>query len=370
VRVALLAVIAALGAACSPSPPPPRARSMVAAIAEKWPVLKPPTANVSEEKRRFKDAPVYIDGRRVGVIRPLEVPAKLKPRMMKRPGHAPVPRFSIAEYIEAAGGDLAKVREVHLYGGRTRISVVSGDELRKHRENLFFSFTGGSRGKPRIGWPENGIETHGGSIDIVVAVAVYIEKEPPVLDEKEGVLRFSDGKAIEGIPYAPNEELKGTRFYVDGALAGWMKRKTLPNSVLVPGADITSGRFSLGAFVASLGVDLKKVRAIELLQEDDAVARLDGSALSKDPPIAFTLPRRSQGNILLWLPPSTFQSPPPGLESIPVRISAVQLFLKVAPPTRKYVPLADVIEPEGKDRDQDRGNREPGSGGNQGDPEN
>ncbi len=359
-----LFVLSWLIAGCTPSPAPVRARSIAAIIAEKLPILRPPQQNVADERRRFKDAPVYIDGRRVGVIRPLEVPGTLKPYMRKRPGAAPTPRYSIAEYISAAGGHLPKVREVHLYGGRARVSIISGDELRKHTKDFFFLFTGGARGKPRIGWPTDGIKTNS-SIDIVMAVAVYEDRDPPTFDPKEGVMRLADGKAIEGIPYAPAEELKGTRFYADGVLVGWMKRKTLPNSILLPGADVASGQFSLAAFIASLGVDPRKVRGIELIQDDDAVAHLDGSALVREPTLAFTLPRRSQGNLVLGLPPKVFSPPPPDSSPVPVRVSAVQLFLKTAPPTRTYAKVGDLVEKEG-----DRERRGSGSGSDQGDSEN
>lgn len=362
----LLGAATALSAtACKPVPPPVRARSMAAALADRIPTWRRPQANQSDERRRFKDAPVYIDGQRVGVVRPLEAPANLKPRLRMQEGLPPAPRFSIAEYIEAAGGDLAKVREVHLYGGRTRVVIVPGDELRKHREDLLFSFTAGHHGKPRISWPPTGIQVNT-RIDIVGAVAVYQNKAPPILERKAGFLHFGDGKEIEGIPYAPNEELKGTRFYADGKLLGWMKRKTLPNSLLMPGADASSGQFSLTAFVASLGVDPKTVRTIELVQDDDAVARLDGSALTREPPLAFTLPRRNQGNLVLALPVTAFQGPPPGAgRTVPVRISAVQLFLKSAPPKRTYAKPADVI-----DQEADREARDPGSKNDQADSEN
>lgn len=363
----LLVALASLTAACDRRPPPPRARSIAPLIAEKMPILRPPQQNQSDDRRRFKDAPVYLDGRRVGVIRPLEVPSSLKPRLRIQPGGLPpAPRYSIAEYIAAVGGDLAKIREIHLYGGRDRISVISGDELRKHREDLLFLFTAGTRGKPRIGWPPTGIESTG-HIDLVQAAVAYQDKDPPQYDAKKRFVHFGDGKPIEGIPYAPAEEFKGTRFYADGVLTGWMKRKVLPNSVIVPGADVASGLFSLRAYIETLGVDPRKVKAIELVQDDQAVARLDGRVLGSDPPLAFRLPRRNQGNLVLLLPPSLFPSPPPGAkEPAPVRISAVQLFLAQAPPARTYARAEDVIEPPG-DQDRPRG---PGSGGDQGDSEN
>lgn len=359
----LVMAFAALTGACDRRPPPPRARSIAPLIAEKMPILRPPQQNQSDDRRRFKDAPVYLDGRRVGVIRPLEVPSGLKPRLRIQPGLPPAPRYSVAEYIAAVGGDLAKIREIHFYGGRGRISIISGDELRKHREDLFFLFTAGTRGKPRVGWPPGGIQTNG-KMDLLQAAVFYEKKEPPVLDPKAGTLHFADGKPIDGIPYAPAEEFKGTRFYADGVLAGWMKRKVLPNSVILPGADVASGLFSLRAYVETLGVDPRKVKAIELVQDDDAVARIDGRVLTSDPPLAFRLPRRNQGNLVLLLPPSLFPSPPPGVkEPVPVRVSAVQLFLALAPPTRTYSKAEDLIEPPG-DQDRPRGS---GSGDDQGD---
>ena len=360
----LFVALGALSLACSPPPEPVRARSIAAAIAEKLPVFKT-KANQSEDRRRFKDAPVYIDGKRVGVIRPLEVPASLKPRMRTRPGATPAPRYSIAEYIAAVGGDPAKVKELHLYGGRGRISIIAGDELRKHKDDFFFLFTGGTRGKPRIGWPPTGIQSTG-TIDLVQAAVVYQDRPPPAYDAKKGVLLTADNKPIEGIPYAPAEEVKGTRFYADGVLAGWMKRKTLPSSILLPGADQASGLFSLRAFIESLGVNPLEVKAIELVQDDDPVARLPGSALAADPPLTFKLPRRNQGNLVLLLPSSVFPDAPAGAPAtVPVRISAIQLFSKVPAPTRTHARLEDVI-----DKEADRDRRGPGSSEPQGEPEN
>ncbi|MBK8252825.1 MAG: hypothetical protein IPK82_09170 [Polyangiaceae bacterium] len=357
-----LVFLALLPSACTPDGPVVRARSMAAILAEKLPIVPNKRPRQASEGRRMKDAPVYIDGRRVGVLRPLEIPSVLKPRMRK--GSVPAPRYSIAEYIEATGGNLSKVRAVHLIGGRGRVAVLSGAEVNKHREDLLFLFTSGTRGKPRIGWPPGGIVVNS-SIDIVQAVAVYQDKEPPQFNDKKGILHFGDNVPIEGIPYAPNEELKGTRFYYDGSLKGWMKRKTLPNSVLLPGADLASGLFSFSAFIEQLGIDPRKVKAVELVQDDDAVTRLDGRMLVQNPPLAFKLPRRNQGNLVLLLPKSTFPKAPDNLpETLPVRVSAVQLFFSQPPPTRSYANVADLLEPA----DAKSNNSGDGSGTDQGDP--
>src|SRR5262245_7309833 len=58
--LAAICVLAALVTACSPPPKPVRARSIAALLADKIPVLRPPQQNVADDKRRFKDAPVYI----------------------------------------------------------------------------------------------------------------------------------------------------------------------------------------------------------------------------------------------------------------------------------------------------------------------
>ncbi len=351
----LFGFVLAFGNGCTEPPRLPRARSIAAALAEKWPIFREAQPNQSDDRRRFKDAPVYIDGKRVGVIRPLEVPSSIKPRMRTRPGAPPAPRYSVAEYIAAVGGDLSKVREVHLYGGRGRVSVIAGAEVRKHAADLLVLFTAGNRGKPRIGWPPGGIESTG-AIDLVQAIVVYQDREPPHYDPKKGVLFFADKKPIDGIPYAPAEEVKGTRFYADGVLLGWMKRKTLPNTILAKGADEASGQFSFAAFVASLGVDLRQVKAIELVQDDDPVARLSGKVLLADPPLIFTLPRRNQGNLLLLTPSSLFPGAPKEPATLPIRISAVQLFLKQAPPNRTYAKLAELTA-----SDEPASRRGPGS---------
>jgi hypothetical protein len=184
---------------------PPVLESVGARIAERIPSDLP--GKQPESKRRFGEAVTYIDGKAVGVVKYTEIPVELtrKPRLM--PPDFPV--FPLAEYLERVGADLAKIKQVHLYGGR-RVSVIDGKELLKARERLVFAFSQGEDGgKPRMEWPSPGVKTNT-RIDTLTAIAVYEEKEPPTLHAQEYVgsfLAFDDGRPLEGIPYAPKEDV-------------------------------------------------------------------------------------------------------------------------------------------------------------------
>jgi hypothetical protein len=361
-RLGLFAALAALlAASCgSSAAPPPQARKLRAILAEHMPELPP--EKLPEQKRRFKEAAVYVDGNPVGVLKHAELPPALPVRPQRLKDGRDVPRWRVAEYLEALGVKLDKVRAAHFVGGRDRATIIAGDELRKHRNTLLFSFTRGDSGRPRMHWPPEGIAINT-SIDTVSTVLLYVDKEPPHYDPKEHEFSFADGKSIEGVPYAqPEEALKGTRVYVDGQLAVAMKRKKLPNSMLLPGTDSRATTFSLALWLASAGVDPAAARGVDLLSGEDLITRLGPKewAVEKGS-LSFSLPRRSQGRILLHLPPEdpAVKSAAAAVPDPSLRVSAIMIYKNVTPPAHPLAPLAELVADD-----------KAGSGKNQGDGEN
>lgn len=251
-------------------------------------------------KRRAMEAATYVDGVPRGMLRFAELPEGLPVRWKTLDDGRKVRRYRLAEYLEALGTDLASVREIHLYGGRERVSVLAGDELRRHREDMLFSFTQGEGGKPRLHYPKTASIQVNTFIDAVENIAVYAGKPPPDYDTQKHRLSLN-GAPVDGIPYASGERPGGTRVYVDGALRAWVKRKVLTSGMAEGGAG-DSTRYSLARYLASVGVTLASAQALEVVSGDEIVARFEGAGLSdKALALTFTLPPKSHGEIELPL---------------------------------------------------------------------
>jgi hypothetical protein len=295
------------------------------------PTAKATTTTAKEEAPKQKnprmgDSAVYVDGKSVAVMRYLELPPTVQPITRKTSDGYEITRYGLASYFKALGIDMAKVKGAHFFGGR-RCAFVGGDELRSLGDELKFSFTMKDRGKPRIHRAHKMQADL--SIDMLTGLVVYVEKEPPTLrEDAEGTFLFyPDGKKVDGVPYANEEQGNGTRVYVDGKLAATLKRKTLSNKALIPGDD-AHPHFSLAAYLDSVGIDAKQAKTIDFVAGDDVVARQGtGSKLT------FTLPAKSQGKAVFEVPKANADG-----QTASTRISAIELYVHSNPPARTVTP--------------------------------
>ncbi len=284
-----------------------------------------PTQEVlAPKKPRLKEAMIYVDGTPLAAIRSTELPAGLKMHDSMTGGS---PNYYLGEYVRALGVDVAKVKALHVYGG-TRVVTLDGTEFRRVQDGVHFSFSRGAEGgKPRIMFAVTDLKADT-TVDMISAITVYVDKEAPTL--QNGDLAFADGKPIVGIPYAPAEISKGTRVYVDGKLAATVKRKELPNGLLVD-SSVENPRFSLPGYLTSIGVDAKQAKAMDFVRDDEVILRVDGKAGGADK-LAFSLPRHNHGQIAM-----------PAGDSKAAKVSALQIFVKNTPPARTIVlPKNDV----------------------------
>lgn len=323
-------VLLATLASCAKSAPTTASSSTAAA-----PTTATAPAEQKQKQPRMGDAAVYVDGKSVAVLRALELPVGMKPVITNVNG-VERSRYGMLTYVKALGVDPAAIKGIHFYGGR-RVAAVSGDEIRKVGDELKFSFTMHDRGKPRIHRaPKMQAEL---SIDMLTGMVIYVNKEPPVVTEIDGVsaLAYPDGRKVTGVPYADEEQGNGTRVYVDGKLTATLKRKTLSSKALIPG-DEAHPRFSLAAYLASIGVDDKGVKSVDLVAGDDVVARS-----KDDSKLTFSLPAKSQGKAVFEVPRSQ-GSPRAGTpgsregETARARVSAIQLYVRTNPPARTVSP--------------------------------
>jgi hypothetical protein len=332
IRWGILLSIPLLAGACAKAPPaqglrPAKPSEKVAAEPAQQEAQPP-------KKPRLGEAAVYVDGKSVAVMRVPELPLGLKPHQVRISSE---PRYFIGEYLTALGVDLAKVKGFHAYGG-SRVAVLDGDELRRDQKGIQLSFTRGDSGKPRLAWAVADLKANT-TIDMVSALCVYVEKEPPVLKGHE--LYYPDGTKVEGVPYAPAEVSKGTRVYMDGRLVATVKRKEIPNTLIV-GGDAEHPSYSLAGWLANAGVDAKGAKTIDFLSGDDLILHTD-YAKAKD--LAFTLPRHNQGQVAIAAG-----------NAKAAKVSALQIFIKKQAPERKVVPADDItddVRPNGGSSDDE-----------------
>lgn len=264
---------------------------------------------------RAAEAVAYVDGEPRGVLRFLELPPALPVRWKTHEDGRKVRRYRVAEYVEALGVRLEDVTAVHFHGGRGRVSVVTGDDLRKNRETLLFSFTQGESGKPRMHYPDVDVMPVNTFIDLAYNVAVYAKKPAPTWDQGQRALLLPDGSKVTGMPYVEGEKPGGTRVYVDSQLRGWIKRKLLPDKLITADGDDETRRFSLRGFLEESGVSMGSVRRLVLLSDDEVLATYEG-AKAVPASLEFTMPRHSKGQILMTVGPT------------PARVSAVQVSVR------------------------------------------
>ncbi len=254
-------------------------------------VIEAPPASTkthSNGMERFKDPGVYVDGTPIGVLRFGELPTPLAPFWFEERAAVPFkagdpgPRFKLVkqrryrfkDYFKAMGVNVAKVKEMHLYGGNQRAAavVISGDQLRSS-DDFLFRFGGSIWGKPIPACPAG--VGDGKCPDQVGTVVLYVKKDPPI--RKGGYFYFGD-KRIEGIPYFGEPIRGGVRVYLDGPLAATVKRNRLKASGLAP-VDAENNTYSLFAFLKSQGVDTDVVKAARLVAYDRDVATLSREEL-------------------------------------------------------------------------------------------
>lgn len=317
-------------AACGQSRPQPTPAAKAPPPAPVAPISDDEAAPDNEKRPRFGEAAVYIDGRHVGVLRAPELPPSLKGNIYDLGSGYKVRRYPMTEYARTLGIDLASIKGVHLYGGK-RVSLFDGDEFRRVGDHLVFSFVNRGRGKARVHFPpmRTNVNT---TIDMLTAVIFYVEKEPPHLENRELVM--PDGTPVgDKVPYAPEEQDKGTRVYVDGSLVGFVKRKKVTADMVVPGHEDGPTRFSLLSYAAKLDPKVEKAKSIELIAGDDVIANLVPDNAKK---LTFHVPRRNRGQAVVDLPTQKGERL--------ARVSAVRIHVNSAPPASPVVDLDDAPE--------------------------
>ena len=271
--------------------------------------------------RRFHDATVYVDGKAILGFTYNEMPpgVKIYEKNWGDPGET-YEHFLICDYLKQLGVDCKDVKETHWYAGRSRIAIISGDELRRYRDKLYFNFTRETFGKPRVEWSK-GIHTND-TVDLVSDLVVYVHKKPPRWDRETWSLIDDKGDPIDGIPYAPADDVRGgVRVNVDARLAAKIKRNLLEGNVTPVSEGPDGARYSLASFLAQKNLAPKQpIRAVELITREERVIRLFGDD-AKD--VSFVAAKKKSGEVMFYF----------GKHFAPA--IAVNVWASLPPPDRK-----------------------------------
>ncbi len=305
----------------------------------------------------FKESAVYVDGQAKGILRFSELPSSIKPSALPEIDGLDVARYyRLADYLEAIGVDLAKIREMQIYGSHDRIAIITGDEIRTLRAGLVFDFTQRTGGKARARWAQTHVLPHHPMVDVIMNISIYVDKAAPTLAHGD---MWLDGKVVDDpVPYVGDGVPKGTRVYADGKLDGWVRRKQLPSKLLAPHSGEAHAKFSTDAFAAWLGADMRSVKAVDFFDGDSFLARVDGKTWEKTKgEYVFELPTRSHGQVRQLFPGDKG-----------ARVTSIQVYVHAAPPARQPDPAA--LEQQGGSDDPQNagagGGSGDGSGGNNG----
>jgi hypothetical protein len=250
--------------------------------------------------RRFHDASVYVDGVPVVAFTYNEMPAGVKIYKKEWDEGEFYSHFLVCDYFKQLGVDCAQVKETHWYAGRSRVAIITGAELRKNRDKLYFNFTRELGGKPRVEW--SGDVRTNDHVDLVSDLAIYVHKKPPRWDRDAWTLRDEHGEPIDGIPYLKEDGVKnGVRVNVDGRLAAHIKRNLLDGNV-APLGDAPDGsgpRYALTAFLRAKGIDVAgaSVRGVDLITRDERVLRVTGADAAA---VSFAAPRGRHGEVMAY----------------------------------------------------------------------
>ena len=346
VRPLVLALVVAGAVACSkktPEPTPAIAKASPAK-AEAAPAiggdgkLDPNDPKHGTRKLIGLDAPVFVDGVQVAVLRAGEMPA-ITPIELEGGGK----RYKVYDYLKGIGVDPETIKSVHFHGNADRIASIEGSELRKEKDRFVFSYISGDTGTPLQKWDTDGLKNEF-VIHEIRRVTVYVKKASPAIHKTKQCHVGADGDCSDAIPYSDGQVAKGTRVYLDGKMVGFVKRRQVTDAMMVgpAAADPSETKYSVAKLLAGMGVDPNGVKTVELMAGDDVIARATGEQfVTLAPQTNFTLPKHNHGKVRVHVP-AELQAKAPGVTDRDALVSAVLLYKNTAPTTtRELVAISE-----------------------------
>jgi hypothetical protein len=317
----------------------------------------PLAAAHGSRKLRGIDAPVYVDGAQMGVLRYGELPP------IANVGTEIAPQYRLYDYLKAIGVAPQSVKAVHVHDGTDRVGGIDGSELLKDPARFRVHFASGTTGTAETGWDTVGLKNLF-VVHEIRKLSVYVAKPVPAIQKGTHCHLGADNKCTDQMPYAQGDAIKGTRVYLDGKLTGFVKRKLLSDDLVVgPPGQGDDREYGLAKLAVSLGVDPKTVKALELVAGDEIVARADQPQWQNHQgEIFFTLPKHQHGKVKVHVPADLQAADPKGREDKDALVTSVHLYKVTAPPSRELVAISDATELHAQVASNDRQDDEPDQG--------
>jgi hypothetical protein len=357
IATALLVVSGAMSVVgCSRKPSEPASSAKATAPAKK--VAK--TTEIYEQPGAFDpndpkhgtrklmnlDAPVYVDGAQVSVLRYGDL--VIKPFAMLE---GETPSYAIYDYVKSIGIAPESIKSIHLHGNNDRIGSIEGSELVKQKDRFTFTFSSQTTGAPTQRWDTEGLKN-----EFVVhemrKVSIFVKKAPIAIHPQrrchlDGPLANPASKCTDAMPYADKDAVHGTRVYVDGKMVGFVKRRQIQDVVLAGKTDDGDQKYNVAKFVESLGVKSDGIQAVELVAGDDVVARASAEQYDRlAPDFFFVLPKHHHGKVRVHVPyelqvagePSASKGDPGDRDAL---VSSVHVYKTITPAERPLVAISE-----------------------------
>lgn len=325
--------------ACSKKPTElaSKAKSPAVQSAPATPIQDDPNAAALHGTRKLKnlDLPVYVDGAQKGVLRFGDLPA------IANVGTDFAPEYRLADYLAAIGVAPASVKSVFFYDATSRIASVEGTELTKQQDRFRFNFGSGTTGVAETGWETTGLKNTF-IVHEIRKVAVFVAKDAPKIDKNRQCVLTPGGDCAEDVPYMVADAVKGTRVYVDGKLAGAVKRKMISDAIAIGETEDGKKKLSLVKLGAQFGADMSGVQAVELVSGDDVVGRADAMGWAKvSDEVYFTLAQHQHGKVTVRVPASMQADASVDRDAL---VTSIHIFKSSTPKGKELVSISDLTD--------------------------
>lgn len=305
-QIATTALIAVCVVACSRKPAEPAKATSAApakTVAKTTEIYEQPGAfDPNDPKHGTRklmnlDAPVWVDGVQIAVLRYGDL--VIKPFTILE---GETPSYAIYDYVKSIGIAPESIKSIHFHGNNDRIASIEGSELLKQKERFTFTFSSQTTGAPIQRWDTEGLKN-----EFVVhelrKISIFVKKAPVAIHPQRRCHLDAQSKCTDAVPYAERDAVHGTRVYVDGKMVGFVKRRQIQDSVLAGKTDDGDQKYNVAKFVESLGVKSDGIKAVELVAGDDVIARASAEQydrLASD--FFFVLPKHHHGKVRVHVP--------------------------------------------------------------------
>ncbi len=301
-------------------------------------------ANTEHGKRKKAgiEVGVFTDGKAMGVLRFGELP-----RSVQLVAEPDMPKgkklyYRLQDYLASVGTDVANIQVVHLRDLREKVVTIQGSELRApdNKDRFLFAFMAGTTGISHTHWSTEGLQDQL-HIDDIALVNVYVKNTPAFVDTKRHCY-VKDGACTGELP-SDIEVPKGTRVYLDGRFMGYVKRRSMGDSLIVARLEDGSFKYSLAKFAASVGVNDAEISAVEMTSGDDSIARLDAKGwLERRDQYAFTLGQHQHGKAKILLGADVQAAGDEPLKDETVELTSLQFFRSAKGTPHSLTPIAQL----------------------------